>query len=195
MLHHISIGTADIVRAARFYDETLGLLGYKRIMSFLPKAVAYGVDTPVFWVQQPREGEARAGNGAHIAFIARDRKAVDAFHDKAIEMGGHDNGAPGLRPDYGPDYYGAFVIDVDGNRIEVVVAPKSSASKKRAPSAARKPAKSKTSPARKAKPAAKRSAPKRASGKRLAAKPPGSARKSAGRKSAPRRPATRTRRR
>ncbi len=189
MLHHISIGTADIVRAARFYDETLGLLGYKRIMNFLPKAVAYGADTAVFWVQQPRDGEARAGNGAHVAFIAKDRKSVDAFHEKALEMGGQDNGAPGLRPGYGPDYYGAFVIDRDGNKIEAVFMPASSAGKARKSSTARKPAKAKTAPSRKEKPVAKRSAAKRST----TAKQAGSARKSAGRKAAPRRHGSRIR--
>src|ERR1700750_1558636 len=104
MLHHISIGVADVVIAARFYDDVLGTLGYKRIMDFLPKAVAYGEDFPVFWVQVPSEGQASHGVGAHVAFAAKDRKAVDAFHAMALRMGGSDNGAPGPRPNYGPTY-------------------------------------------------------------------------------------------
>jgi catechol 2,3-dioxygenase-like lactoylglutathione lyase family enzyme len=155
MLHHISVGTSDFVRAMRFYDEILGALGYKRVMMFAPKAVAYGVDRPVFWVQTPASGEASNGNGAHVAFAARSQEAVNKFHATAMRMGATDNGAPGPRADYSPDYYGAFVIDLDGNRIEAVYTPERSAAKpkrkgkakpvrkvaaKRAPPSKRKPA-------------------------------------------------------
>jgi catechol 2,3-dioxygenase-like lactoylglutathione lyase family enzyme len=144
MLHHISVGTNDFVRAMRFYDETLTVLGYKRVMLFAPKAVAYGQDRPEFWVQTASSGEASAGIGAHVAFAAKSRAAVDKFHETALRMGGTDNGAPGLRPNYGPDYYGAFVIDLDGNRIEAVFLPGAAKTKRKA--------KAKAKPARKAAP-------------------------------------------
>ena len=180
MLHHISIGTADIVTAARFYDETLEVLGYTRLMSFLPKAVAYGVDKPVFWVQLPADGEASSGNGAHVAFDAPNRAAVDAFHAKALEMGGKDNGAPGPRKDYGPNYYGAFIIDPDGNRIEAVSV------------GGRARVKARKSSAKKSKAGAKKASGKAKSSSKRAV---GNARKSAGRKAAGPRRTGRTRRR
>jgi catechol 2,3-dioxygenase-like lactoylglutathione lyase family enzyme len=163
MLHHISVGTSDFVRAMRFYDETLSVLGYKRVMLFAPRAVAYGEDFPVFWVQTPADGEASGGNGSHVAFTARSQEAVKKFYAAALRMGATDNGPPGPRP-YTPDYYGAFVIDPDGNRIEAVHMPsRLTADAKR---------KTKAKPARKA-------APKR---------PPTAKRKPAGRKAgAPRR--------
>jgi catechol 2,3-dioxygenase-like lactoylglutathione lyase family enzyme len=179
MLHHISIAVTDIVTAVRFYDETLATLGYRRIMSFLPKAVAYGVDTPVFWVQLPGDGEfVRPGSGAHVAFDAKNPAAVKAFYDKALEMGGEDNGAPGPRPDYGPDYYGGFVFDPDGNRLEAVVMPMKPKAKRRT---AKKAVKKAKAPARKA----KRTPAKKASGR---------GRRPATRKSAARRAPARTRR-
>ena len=168
MLHHISIGVADVVIAARFYDEVLGTLGYKRVMDFLPKAVAYGDDFPVFWVQVPSDETASHGVGSHTAFAAKNRAAVDAFHAMALKMGGADNGAPGPRPNYGPTYYAAFAVDPDGNRIEAVVMPP-----KREAADARKPTKAKR------RPAAKKAAKKKTSAKRA-----GSTRKPAGRKAA-----------
>jgi catechol 2,3-dioxygenase-like lactoylglutathione lyase family enzyme len=170
MLHHVSVGVTDVERAAKFYDAVLGTLGYKRVMEFMPYAVAYGESGPSFWIQLPHDQQAASvGNGAHVGFSARTKLAVDAFHHSAIAHGGTDNGAPGPRPDYGPDYYGAFVIDLDGNRIEATLHPepaparaaarKAGARKKakkavkaKAKSAARKPAKK----AKKAKKAAKK---------------------------------------
>src|SRR5262249_47000863 len=124
MLHHVSVGVTDVARAALFYDSVLGALGYKRVMEFLPHALAYGTTAPIFWVQVPANREpATVGNGTHIGFAAKRRQDVDAFHAAALKSGGMDNGAPGPRPDYGPHYYGAFVLDPDGNRIEAVVMP------------------------------------------------------------------------
>jgi catechol 2,3-dioxygenase-like lactoylglutathione lyase family enzyme len=177
MLHHISIGVADVVIAARFYDEVLGKLGYKRVMDFLPKAVAYGEDAPVFWVQVPREGMATHGIGAHVAFAAKTRKAVDAFHEMALRMGATDNGAPGLRPDYGPEYYGAFVIDPDGNRIEAVVLPQG-----RAKPDSRKPAKPKRAAAKTKRPAKKKTAARKTAAKKTAVKKTSAKRASATRR-------------
>lgn len=168
MLHHVSVGVRDVERAAQFYDAVLGALGYKRVMEFLPYGIGYGDQHPQFWVQLPYNQQvATAGNGVHISFIARTPAAVDAFHAKAIEFGGQDAGAPGPRPDYSPDYYGGFVIDLDGNKLEATVlpepveapAPKATvkkAAKKAAPKAAKKaaPAKKAAAPAKPAKKAA-----------------------------------------
>ncbi len=168
MLHHVSVGVRDVERAAQFYDAVLGALGYKRVMEFLPYGIGYGIEHPQFWVQLPHNQQvATAGNGVHISFIARTAAAVDAFHAKAIEFGGQDAGAPGPRPDYSPEYYGGFVIDLDGNKLEATVLPEpveapapkavaKKAAKKAAPKAAKKPA-----PAKKAAPAkpAKKAAP------------------------------------
>ncbi len=124
MLHHVSVGVRDVERAAKFYDAVLGVLGYKRIMEFLPYAVAYGETTPMFWVQLPHNQQiATAGNGVHISFIARTQEQVDRFHDTAMEQGAQNAGEPGPRPDYSPDYYGAFVYDFDGNKLEATLLP------------------------------------------------------------------------
>ncbi len=165
MLHHVSVGVADVGRAAKFYDAVLGALGYKRIMEFLPHAVAYGDTGPSFWVQVPHNRQpSSVGNGAHIGFSARTKKAVDAFYQAALANGGADNGAPGPRPDYGPEYYGAFILDLDGNRIEATLHPEPKSARKpaakrrakksaktRAKSSARKPAKKANRTAKRAK--------------------------------------------
>jgi catechol 2,3-dioxygenase-like lactoylglutathione lyase family enzyme len=166
MLHHVSVGVTDVERAAKFYDAVLGTLGYKRVMEFLPYAIGYGETKPSFWIGLPHNrGEQSAGNGAHVGFSARTRLAVDAFHHAALANGGGDNGAPGPRPDYGPDYYGTFVIDLDGNKIEATHDPLPKASSAAAP--AKKATKRK--PAKKAKPAVKAKA-KKAPAKKAAAK-------------------------
>jgi catechol 2,3-dioxygenase-like lactoylglutathione lyase family enzyme len=174
MLHHVSVGVRDVERAAKFYDAVLGALGYKRVMEFLPYAVAYGESQPSFWVQLPHNQQvAMAGNGVHISFIAKSQEAVDLFHDTAMEQGAQNAGEPGPRPDYSPDYYGAFVFDLDGNKLEATLvrepkkpktAPKPIEEPK-AKSAAAKPAAKK--PAKKA---AKKAAPKKAPAKKAPAK-------------------------
>jgi len=157
MLHHVSVGVADVTRAAKFYDPVMAALGYKRVMEFMPYAVAYGEGAPSFWVQLPHNQQApHPGNGNHIGFAARTKNAVHKFHTAALSNGGLDNGAPGPRPDYGPDYYGAFVIDLDGNKIEATfVSPAKVAAK---PKAKAKPAKkvAKKSAKKKAKKKAKK---------------------------------------
>lgn len=168
MLHHVSIGVSDVGHAAQFYDVVLATLGYRRVMEFLPYAVAYGARGPEFWVQMPHDQQApSAGNGAHIAFNAQNKKHVDAFHAAALGAGAKDEGAPGPRPDYTERYYGAFVRDPYGNKIEAVFLPM--------PNAGEKPM-TKSAPKRKAKPAKKAAARKRPAAKK---KP---ARKSTGRK-------------
>jgi len=122
MLHHVSVGVADVERAAKFYDEVLGALGYKRSAQYLPYAIAYGEGISEFWIQLPHDqGTPSPGNGVHVGFSARTKQAVDKFHEAALEHGGTDEGEPGPRPDYGPEYYGAFVRDPDGNKIEATL--------------------------------------------------------------------------
>lgn len=118
MLHHVSIGVRDISAARRFYDAALQPLGYK-CLSDAGDWLGYGGKEAVFWlVKAERPIEARDESGLHWCFLAPSRKAVDEFHASALAAGGHDNGRPGLRPDYGDDYYAAFVVDPDGHRIE-----------------------------------------------------------------------------
>ena len=119
-LDHLSIAVADLARAAAFYDAVLGPLGIKRVKD-VPGAVGFGTDRPFFWLHpRQRKGAVRPGIGLHICFGAKDRAAVDAFHRAALALGAADNGAPGLRAAYHPQYYGAFVIDPDGCKIEAV---------------------------------------------------------------------------
>jgi catechol 2,3-dioxygenase-like lactoylglutathione lyase family enzyme len=121
MLHHVSVGVRDVARAASFYDPVLKALGYKRVMDFSPGAIGYGEskDKPEFWIGLPHDqGAPSNGNGAHLAFAATSKAQVNKFHDAALKAGGSNNGEPGPRPDYGPGYYGAFVYDLDGNKIE-----------------------------------------------------------------------------
>lgn len=121
IVSHISIGTNDFDRATEFYDQVLATLGARRVLDF-PGAVAYGKQFPEVWVQTPINGQqANPANGSHIGFIAATREAVDAFYDAAIAAGAEDDGAPGLRPDYGEGYYGCFVRDLDGHKIEAAV--------------------------------------------------------------------------
>ena len=121
MIDHTGIGVADVARSAAFYDAALGALGMKRVMQ-LPEhdgadAVGYGVDFPVFWIDRFHPH----GVKQHTAFVAKNRAGVDEFYRAALQAGGTDNGAPGMRPPLqggGPGYYAAYVLDPDGNNIE-----------------------------------------------------------------------------
>ncbi len=118
ILSHVSIGTNNFERAVAFYDQVLSTLGCKQIMKH-PGAVAYGKQYPEFWVQAPIDGQsASVGNGTHIGFVAPTKEAVHTFHEAALAAGGVDDGTPGPRPDYGEAYYGCFVRDLDGHKIE-----------------------------------------------------------------------------
>jgi catechol 2,3-dioxygenase-like lactoylglutathione lyase family enzyme len=140
MLHHVSIGVADVARAASFYDPVLKTLGFKRIMEVMPYGVAYGETLPEFWVQLPHDGkQASTGNGVHFCFTAKSKKAVHAFHEAALKTGGADEGAPGPRPEYSPRYYGGFARDLDGNKIEAVFFDMSGAKPAKRKAAAKKP--------------------------------------------------------
>lgn len=118
MLDHVSIGVKDIPRAGRFYDAVLAPLGYRRT-SAGDTYLGYGAGETRLWLGQTATPvPADMGSGLHFCFAAQDRAAVDAFHQAGLAQGGTDNGAPGLRGDYGPSYYAAFLIDPDGYRIE-----------------------------------------------------------------------------
>ena len=125
MFSHITVGTSQMMRAMRFYDAVLAPLGMKRRRTF-KIAISYapddfsGVNEP-FWVVRPLDKkEAAPGNGVTVAFEVPSRAAVDAFHAAALAAGGTDEGPPGIRAHYHPDYYGAYVRDLDGNKLCVV---------------------------------------------------------------------------
>jgi catechol 2,3-dioxygenase-like lactoylglutathione lyase family enzyme len=122
MFDHVSVGITDYAKARDFYDKVLAALGYRRVMEFEGHACAYGPDeqTLAFWIGLQESDAKVAGTGVHICFSAPNRKAVDAFHAEGLKAGGKDEGAPGLRPDYHPNYYAAFLFDRDGNKIEAV---------------------------------------------------------------------------
>ena len=124
MLDHIGIKVADIHRARAFYEQALAPLGIGIEMAPTPEMIAAGYEgygfgrdgKPFFWVS----AAPGARDGIHVAFSARRRAEVDAFHAAALAAGATDHGAPGPRPHYHPNYYGAFVLDPDGNNIEAV---------------------------------------------------------------------------
>ena len=122
MLDHVSIPVADLARSAVFYDSVLAVLGLVRRKE-RPGAIGYGPEgrpAPVFWILERAEGGATPGPGLHVSLQAADRRCVDAFHAAAIDRGGRDAGAPGLRPQYTQPFYGSFVLDPDGFKIEAV---------------------------------------------------------------------------
>lgn len=125
VIDHMGISVSDIVRSRAFYEAALKPLGITVRMEVTPDqtisggtALGFGEegDHGFFWIGDNE----RVGQGTHVAFQAKDRAAVDAFHAAALTAGGTDHGAPGLRPHYGPDYYAAFVLDPDGANIEAV---------------------------------------------------------------------------
>jgi catechol 2,3-dioxygenase-like lactoylglutathione lyase family enzyme len=120
MIHHLSLGTSDATRARGFYDPVLAVVGL-RLIKQDRNGVHYGTGEIVFSLITPVDGRpASPGNGVHVAFAARDRAMVRAFFEVALAHGGIEDGPPGLRPDYDGNYYGDFVRDLDGNKIEAV---------------------------------------------------------------------------
>ena len=125
MYSHVTVGTSQMNRAMRFYDAVLAPLGMQRKRTF-KIAISYappdfsGVNEP-FWVVRPYDKkDATPGNGVTVAFEAPTRAAVDAFHAAALAAGASDEGPPGIREHYHPNYYGAYVRDPDGNKLCVV---------------------------------------------------------------------------
>ena len=124
MLDHIGIAISDIRRSEAFYAIALAPLNISKLYEYGPgktdsggTAIGFGNDMkPFFWIGDKE----RVGEGTHVAFTAPDRASVDAFYKAAIAAGGRDFGAPGLRPKYHPNYYGAFVLDPDGINVEAV---------------------------------------------------------------------------
>jgi catechol 2,3-dioxygenase-like lactoylglutathione lyase family enzyme len=118
IMSHVSIGTNDFAASVKFYDRALEALGAKRVLEH-PGAVAYGKLYPEFWVQTPIDGKpAIVGNGTHFGFVAANKQAVDLFYRAALAAGAKDEGPPGPRQEYGAPYYGCFVRDPDGHKIE-----------------------------------------------------------------------------
>jgi catechol 2,3-dioxygenase-like lactoylglutathione lyase family enzyme len=118
MLDHVSIGVRDVAAAKRFYDAALKPLGYA-CLSDSPGSLGYGSGSVTLWISETeRPVPADEKSGLHFCFTAPSREGVKAFHAAALSAGGRDNGRPGLRADYGPDYYAAFVIDPNGYRLE-----------------------------------------------------------------------------
>jgi catechol 2,3-dioxygenase-like lactoylglutathione lyase family enzyme len=123
MIDHIGFPVSDYARAKAFYERALAPLGYGVVMELGteltggPPTVGFGIaGKPDFWIG----GGVGLDKPLHVAFAARDRATVDAFHAAALAAGAKDNGPPGLRPHYHPNYYGAFVRDPDGHNIEAV---------------------------------------------------------------------------
>jgi catechol 2,3-dioxygenase-like lactoylglutathione lyase family enzyme len=122
MIDHISLGVSDLPRSGSFYDAIFAPLGYVRLFGN-ERGVGYGVPgarDEAFAVLATSGDAKRPGQGTHVAFLASSREAVEAFHEAALQNGATDEGAPGLRPNYGPGYYAAFVKDPDGHRLEAV---------------------------------------------------------------------------
>lgn len=125
MFSYMVLGTNDLRRAVAFYDAALAPLGHVRVPEVDPdgRSAAWGVDDPGphLWVTLPFDGNpAGVGNGVMVSFLADSRAAVDAFHAAAKSAGGTDEGAPGLRPQYGAHFYAAYLRDPDGNKINAV---------------------------------------------------------------------------
>jgi catechol 2,3-dioxygenase-like lactoylglutathione lyase family enzyme len=125
MLDHIGLAVSDFAQSKAFYLKALEPLGIRIVWEVTPEqtggyaGAGFGEDEkPYFWIGTGKD--VKSSRGAHVAFVAPDRKTVDAFYKAALAAGGTDNGGPGLRPHYHPHYYGAFVHDFEGNNIEAV---------------------------------------------------------------------------
>ena len=122
MIDHVGFPVSDYERSKAFYSKALAPLGYVLVMEVRQDehdspAAGFGASgKPDFWIG----GEGGLNRAMHVAIAAGDRAAVDAFYHAALAAGAKDNGAPGLRPHYHPDYYGAFVLDPDGHNVEAV---------------------------------------------------------------------------
>jgi catechol 2,3-dioxygenase-like lactoylglutathione lyase family enzyme len=116
VIDHLNLGVSDLAASRAFYTRALAPLGYLALMD-RPYGVGFGADgKPDFWISSDRP----VAGPLHVAFTSSDRATVEAFHREALAAGGRDNGPPDLRPAYHPSYYGAFVLDPDGNNVEAV---------------------------------------------------------------------------
>jgi catechol 2,3-dioxygenase-like lactoylglutathione lyase family enzyme len=116
MIDHVKLFVSDLERSREFYLRALAPLGYRALLEPAPLVVGLGADHPDLWLELRPENVTTA----HLSFRADTTDAVDAFHRAALDAGARDNGEPGLRPQYHPAYYGAFVLDPDGNNVEAV---------------------------------------------------------------------------
>lgn len=123
-IDHISFGVSNVNKSAKFYDPVLRTLGIHRSYEIAEEAIAYGKNHQ-FWICLPENQTLPNpnGNGVHIAFRAKSKEAVDDFYHVALESGGQDCGKPGPRLEYAEEYYAAFIMDIDGNKIEAVYNP------------------------------------------------------------------------
>jgi catechol 2,3-dioxygenase-like lactoylglutathione lyase family enzyme len=122
MLHHLSFAVTDLARSGAFYDATLAVLGYERVWAD-DTAIGYGLSGggDKFAIKLRATDVTVPREGFHVAFAAPSRAAVSLFYQKALELGGKDNGGAGLHPEYGENYFAAFVFDPEGYRIEAVI--------------------------------------------------------------------------
>ncbi len=120
MIDHVSIAVRDLDRAARFYRDVLGAIGYRQLEA-RPLTIGFGKSYPEFWLNlRSAMATVPADSGAHVGLRVRSVELVDAFHAAALAAGGTCDGVPGLRPQHGEGYYAVFIRDPDGNRIEAV---------------------------------------------------------------------------
>ena len=123
IISHITLGTNDRDRAAKFYDAVLGIIGFSRLKKPPGKPLAYerNGQMPIIYIYTPENGRpATWGNGTHIAFTADTKEQVNSFHATALRLGGMSEGSPGPRPHYGQNYYATYVRDPDGNKLQAV---------------------------------------------------------------------------
>jgi catechol 2,3-dioxygenase-like lactoylglutathione lyase family enzyme len=124
MILYATLGTSDHARAIRFYDAVLATLSIARAPDWTEGWAGWGgsyEEGPSLWISAPFDGKAPApGNGTMLAFAGKNEKQVQDFHATALANGGSDEGAPGVRPDYGPNFYVAYVRDPDGNKLACV---------------------------------------------------------------------------
>ncbi len=119
MLDHVGLHVEDFADSMSFYEKSLAPLGIKPLHGEAGSYFGFGDTRPFFWISTSSERQPHA-TAVHIAFAAKNKEEVNAFHAAALAAGGKDNGAPGYRVEYHAGYYGAFVLDVDGNNVEAV---------------------------------------------------------------------------
>jgi len=119
MIDHVTLTVRDFKKSKEFYEKVLRTLGMKVLMGEEGVYCGFGKEKAYFWIAVSDESHP-ISKSVHLAFSAESRNLVDEFYKAALAAGGKDNGAPGIRKEYSPDYYAAFVLDLDGNNIEAV---------------------------------------------------------------------------